>query len=118
MGITAENNRAECHLTREKLDAFALESQARAIHAIEADLFRDEIVTVEVLGEKVLTVFERDQQPRADTSAESLAKLRPAFNVVIPKSAKMELLFTLVASCHLVANTVGLHFFLRYTHKM
>jgi acetyl-CoA C-acetyltransferase len=79
MGITAENNCAECHLTREKLDAFALESQPRAIHAIEAGLFRDEIVNVEVLGKKVLTVFERDQQPRADTSAESLANLRPAF---------------------------------------
>jgi acetyl-CoA acetyltransferase len=52
---------------------------SRAIHAIEAGLFRDEIVNVEVLGKKVLTVFERDQQPRADTSAESLANLRPAF---------------------------------------
>src|SRR5260221_1178623 len=79
MGITAENICTESHLTREELDAFALESQQRAVHAIEAGKFRDEIVPVEVPGRKGPTLFEQDQQPRADTTAEALAKLRPAF---------------------------------------
>ena len=79
MGITAENICTESHLTREELDAFALESQKRAVHAIETGVFRDEIVPVEIPGRKGVTVFEQDQQPRADTTAEGLAKLRPAF---------------------------------------
>ncbi len=79
MGITAENVCADYHLTREELDQFALESQRRAVHAIEAGLFRDEIVPVEVPGRKGPTVFDTDQQPRPDTSPEALAKLRPAF---------------------------------------
>lgn len=79
MGMTAENICTESHLTREELDAFALESQQRAVHAIETGVFRDEIVPVEVPGRKGVTLFEQDQQPRADTTAEALAKLRPAF---------------------------------------
>lgn len=79
MGITAENICSECHLSRKELDDFALESQHRAVHAIEAGRFRDEIVPVEVPGKKGSTFFATDQQPRADTTAEALAKLRPAF---------------------------------------
>lgn len=79
MGITAENICVESHLSREELDAFALESQRRAVHAIEAGTFRQEIVPVEVPGRKGSTIFEQDQQPRAETTAEGLAKLRPAF---------------------------------------
>jgi len=79
MGITAENICTACNLSREELDEFALESQKRALHAIEAGKFRDEIVPVEVPGKKGPTLFEQDQQPRADTTAEALAKLRPAF---------------------------------------
>jgi len=79
MGITAENICSQYHLTREELDQFALESQQRAVHAIEAGAFRDEIVPVEVPGKKGSTNFDKDQQPRADTTAESLARLRPAF---------------------------------------
>jgi acetyl-CoA C-acetyltransferase len=79
MGITAENICADAHLTREELDAFALESQQRAVKAIETGRFREEIVPVEVPGKKGPTLFEVDQQPRADTTAEGLAKLRPAF---------------------------------------
>ena len=79
MGITAENICTESHLSREELDTFALESQRRAVHAIEAGTFRDEIVPVEVPGRKGSTFFEQDQQPRAETTAEALAKLRPAF---------------------------------------
>lgn len=79
MGITAENICSECHLSRKELDDFALESQRRAVHAIESGRFRDEIVPVEVPGKKGSTFFATDQQPRADTTAEALAKLRPAF---------------------------------------
>ena len=79
MGITAENICTESHLNREELDAFALESQQRALYAIESGVFRDEIVPVEVPGRKGPTLFDQDQQPRADTTAEGLAKLRPAF---------------------------------------
>ncbi len=79
MGMTAENICTDCHLSREELDQFALESQKRALHAIEAGLFRDEIVSVEVPGKKGPTFFAQDQGPRADTSIESLTKLKPAF---------------------------------------
>lgn len=79
MGITAENICSDYHLTREELDQFALESQQRASHAIQTGRFRDEIVPVEVPGKKGPTIFDTDQQPRSDTSAEALAKLRPAF---------------------------------------
>jgi acetyl-CoA C-acetyltransferase len=78
MGITAENICSSCNLTREELDEFALRSQQRAAQAIKAGVFRDEIVPVEVPGRKGTTVFEVDQQPREST-AEALAKLRPAF---------------------------------------
>src|SRR5262249_8735671 len=79
MGITAENICTECNLSREELDAFALESQQRAAQAIEVGTFRAEIVQVEVPGKKGPTLFEQDHQPRGDTTAEALAKLRPAF---------------------------------------
>jgi acetyl-CoA C-acetyltransferase len=78
MGITAENICSDCHLTREELDEFALHSQQKAIQAIASGVFRDEIVPVEVSGRKGPTVFDTDQQPR-ETTAEGLAKLRPAF---------------------------------------
>lgn len=78
MGTTAENICSDCKLTREELDEFALQSQTKAAAAIEAGVFRNEIVPVEIPGKKGPTLFEIDQQPR-QTSAESLAKLRPAF---------------------------------------
>jgi len=79
MGITAENICTECNLNRAELDQFALESQQKAVHAIQKGVFRDEIVPVEVPGKKGPTLFETDQQPRAEATAEGLAKLRPAF---------------------------------------
>ncbi len=79
MGITAENICSEYKLNREELDQFALQSQQRATQAIANGVFRSEIVPVEVPGRKGTTLFEQDQQPRADTTAEGLAKLRPAF---------------------------------------
>ena len=80
MGETAENVAERYGIGRERQDAFALESQRRAVAAIEAGRFDDQIVPVEVAGRKgETTVVSRDEHPRADTSAEALAKLRPAF---------------------------------------
>ncbi len=80
MGETAENVAERWGVSRERQDAFALESQQRAVAAIEAGRFDDQIVPVEVAGRKGdVTVVSRDEHPRADTSAEALAKLRPAF---------------------------------------
>ena len=78
MGITAENICSDCNLTREELDEFALESQQKAAQAIASGAFRDEIVPVEIPGKKGPTIFDTAQQPR-QTTAEALAKLRPAF---------------------------------------
>ncbi len=78
MGITAENIAAQWGISREEQDAFALESQTRAAAALEGGHFADELVPVEVPGRKGPSTFERDEYPRA-TSAEALAKLRPAF---------------------------------------
>ncbi len=80
MGETAENVAERYGIDRERQDAFALESQRRAIAAIEAGRFADQIVPVEVPGRKgALTVVDRDEHPRADSSAAALAGLRPAF---------------------------------------
>lgn len=80
MGITAENLVDKFDISREQQDAFAAESQRKAIAAIEAGRFKDEITPI-VLAQKKgePKVVDRDEQPRADTTAESLAKLRPAF---------------------------------------
>mgnify|MGYP002759844995 FL=1 len=80
MGITAENLVEKYALTREQQDAFAAESQRKAVAAIEAGRFKDEITPI-VLAQKKgdPKVFDRDEQPRPDTTADSLAKLRPAF---------------------------------------
>jgi acetyl-CoA acetyltransferase family protein len=80
MGETGENVAERCGVTREEQDAFALESHRRAVRAWEEGRFADEIVPVPVpqrKGEPV--IVERDEHPRPDTSAEALAKLRPAF---------------------------------------
>ena len=80
MGETAENVAERYGVDRERQDAFALESQRRAVAAIEGGRFDDQIVPVEVAGRKgETTTVMRDEHPRADTSAEALAKLRPAF---------------------------------------
>ena len=78
MGITAENVAAEHQISREEMDAFALESQARAKAAIEAGHFNEQIVPVEVKKGREMVPFATDEHPRM-TSAEALAGLRPAF---------------------------------------
>ena len=82
MGETAENVAERWGISRERQDAFALESQQRAIAAIEAGRFDDQIIPVEVAqkrGDPVIVT--RDEHPRADTTAAALARLRPAFRV-------------------------------------
>lgn len=79
MGITAENVAEQWGLTREQLDEFAAASQAKACAAIESGAFKEEIVPVVIKGKKGDTVFDTDEGPRAGTTAEVLAKLRPAF---------------------------------------
>ena len=80
MGETAENVAERWGVSRERQDAFALESHHRAVAAVEAGRFDDQIVPVEVTGRKgETTVVSRDEHPRADSTIEALAKLRPAF---------------------------------------
>jgi acetyl-CoA C-acetyltransferase len=79
MGITAENICTEYNVSRKEMDQFALESQQRALQAIESGRFREEIVPVEVPNKKGSIIFDTDQQPRSDTTTETLAKLHPAF---------------------------------------
>jgi 3-oxoadipyl-CoA thiolase len=80
MGETGENVAERWSVGRERQDAFALVSHQRAITAIEAGRFTDQLVPVTVPGPKgSTTLVDRDEHPRADTSAEALAKLRPAF---------------------------------------
>jgi len=75
---TAENLRREYQISREEQDEFALRSHQRAVAAQEAGRFDDEIVPVEVPDRRGgSTVVDRDEHPRADTSLESLARLRP-----------------------------------------
>jgi acetyl-CoA acyltransferase len=94
MGLTAENVAAKYGITREQADEFSIGSHKKALAAIAAGKFKDEIVPVEVKITAVAnaanghaakpkttsTVFEMDEGPRADTSLEALAKLKPAFH--------------------------------------
>ena len=80
MGITAENIADQWGLTREELDEFAAASQQKAVAAIKAGKFKDEIVPVEIpqrKGDPV--IFDTDEFPRDGVTAEGIGKLRPAF---------------------------------------
>jgi acetyl-CoA acyltransferase len=89
MGLTAENVARRYEVSREDQDAFALRSHQRAIAAIDAGLFKDEIVPIEVEHvwfengrvQRSTMIFDTDEGPRRDTSAEALAKLKPVFAV-------------------------------------
>ena len=80
MGETAENLVREFGILRAEQDAFAAESQRRAAEAVASGRFDEEIAPVTVAGRKGTTVVERDEHPRPDTTAESLAKLPPVFD--------------------------------------
>jgi acetyl-CoA acyltransferase len=86
-GLVAENHARQSGISREDQDAFALRSHQRALAAIESGRFTAEIVPLTVTttnangkGTREFT-FDIDEGPRRDTSAEALAKLRPAFHV-------------------------------------
>jgi acetyl-CoA acyltransferase len=90
MGLTAEEVASRFDVSREDQDAFALESHRRAVEALDARTFADEIVPVEVVtrtpgprgkSEVHTTVFDADEGPRRDTNPEALAKLKPVFKV-------------------------------------
>lgn len=80
MGITAENIAEQWGLTRQELDEFAAASQQKAVAAIKAGKFKDEIVPVEIpqrKGDPI--VFDTDEFPRDGVTAEGISKLKPAF---------------------------------------
>ncbi|HAJ7145701.1 TPA: acetyl-CoA C-acetyltransferase [Escherichia coli] len=80
MGITAENVAKEYGITREMQDELALHSQHKAAAAIESGAFTAEIVPVNVVTRKKTLVFSQDEFPKADSTAEALGALRPAFD--------------------------------------
>jgi len=96
MGLTAENLARKYGITREQADQFSYQSHQKALAAIAAGKFRDEVVPVEVRitalenganggsngsrPKTTTTMFDTDEGPRADTSLEALAKLKPAFH--------------------------------------
>ncbi len=96
MGLTAENLARKYGITREQADQFSYQSHQKALAAIAAGKFRDEVVPVEVRitalengsnggsngsrPKTTTTMFHTDEGPRADTSLEALAKLKPAFH--------------------------------------
>lgn len=79
MGITAENVAEQWGLTRDQLDEFAAGSQQKCEKAMKEGKFKDEIVPVEVKKKKDVVVVDTDEGPRAGTTKEGIAKLRPAF---------------------------------------
>lgn len=79
MGITADNIADLYKISRQEQDEWALMSHQRACAAIKNGLFKDEIVPVEVKTKKGMIMFDTDEHPRAETSMESLGKLKPAF---------------------------------------
>ena len=90
MGLATENIARKYEVTREEQDAFALRSHQRALAALDADKFKEETVPLTVSVEELDAkgkkqqseiIFEKDEGPREDTSAEALAKLKPAFQM-------------------------------------
>jgi acetyl-CoA acyltransferase len=90
MGLATENVARKYEVSREEQDAFALRSHERAIAALDADKFKDETVALTVTFEELDAkgkkqrreiTFDKDEGPRRDSTAEALAKLRPAFHV-------------------------------------
>jgi acetyl-CoA C-acetyltransferase len=79
MGVTAENVAKACGIGREAQDAFAAESHRRAVAAIAAGHFRSQILPIEIKSRKGVTLFDTDEHVRADTTQESLARLKPVF---------------------------------------
>ena len=90
MGGHAEYTAKKAGITRQRQDEFALASHQKAVAAIAEGRFKTEITPVEIPGRKGPTIVDTDESPRADTSLEALAKLRPAFGKDAPKEMKAE----------------------------
>ena len=78
-GISADLILGQWGFSREELDAYSYDSHRRALAAIDDGRFENEIVSVEIFNPRVGMLFEVDETPRADTSPEALAELKPAF---------------------------------------
>ena len=85
MGGHAEYTANKAGITREMADQFSVQSHHKAVAAAQAGKFKEEIVPVEIPGRKGPTIVDADEGPRADSSMESLGKLRPAFTKDAPK---------------------------------
>lgn len=79
MGVTAENIAKKYNITREMQDELAYASQSKAIAAVDAGRFKDEIVPIEVKLRKDTITFDTDEHPNRKSTPEKLASLRPAF---------------------------------------
>jgi len=85
MGGHAEYTAKKAGITRQMQDEFAVASHRKAVEAIKAGKFREEIIPVEIAGRKGSVTVDTDENPREDTSLEGLGKLRPAFAKDAPK---------------------------------
>jgi acetyl-CoA C-acetyltransferase len=79
MGITAENVAAKWGITRQQQDEMALESNRRAVNAIQKGYFKDQVLPIEIKTRKGTVVVDTDEHPRADASMEGFAKLKTVF---------------------------------------
>ncbi|MEI6856213.1 acetyl-CoA C-acetyltransferase [Psychrilyobacter sp.] len=79
MGVTAENIAEKYNLSKESQDVFAVESQRKAIAAIDSGRFKDEIVPIEVKSRRETIIFDTDEHPNRKTSLEKLGKLKTIF---------------------------------------
>jgi acetyl-CoA C-acetyltransferase len=79
MGITAENVAAKWGISRQQQDELAVESNRRAINAIEKGYFKEQILPIELKGRKGPVIVDTDEHPRADASMDGMAKLRTVF---------------------------------------
>jgi acetyl-CoA C-acetyltransferase len=80
MAITAENVAKKWGISREDQDALAVESHRRAVSAIKHCVFKTQIIPIEMKSKNGPLLFETDEQPRADSTIEALAKMKPVFD--------------------------------------
>jgi 3-oxoadipyl-CoA thiolase len=107
MGETGENVAERYGISREDQDAFALRSHRRAVAATEAGKLAEEIVPIEAPKGRETVVIEADEGPRADASAEKLAKLRPVFREGGTVTAGNASTLNDGAACLLIASEAG-----------
>ena len=79
MGVTAENVATKFHVTRQKQDKFALNSQEKALEAIKQNKFKDEITNFKIKSKKAEINFNKDEHPREGINIEGLSRLKPVF---------------------------------------